>query len=77
MIEVVAHGSPAYDQVIALGNANSSTLGILPYAAIREAAADGRVLGFVTSGVVQGYALFSKRVRTSDISLTLIVHENW
>ena len=70
MIEVVAHGSPAYDQVIALGNANSSTLGILPYAAIREAAADGRVLGFVTSGVVQGYALFSKRVRTSDISLT-------
>ena len=43
---------------------------MLPYAVIREAAADGRVLAHVCAGVVRGYALFSRRVRTGDISLT-------
>ena len=70
MIEAVTPDSPMYDQVVELGDANSATLGILPYAAIKEAAADGRVLAYVAGGAVKGYALFSRRVRTSDISLT-------
>ena len=69
-IEVVVPDSPRYDLVVELSDANTKTLGMLPYAVIREAAADGRVLAYVAAGVVQGYALFSRRVRTGDISLT-------
>ena len=43
---------------------------MLPYTVIREAAADGRIIAYVSAGVVRGYALFSRRVRTGDISLT-------
>ena len=70
MIEAVIPDSQHYEQVIALGNANSRTLGQLPFAAIRQAAAEGRLLAFVEDGDVKGYTLFGKRVRTSDISLT-------
>lgn len=70
MIETVSPGSPHYERVIELGNANSATLGFLPYKAINEAAAEGRVLAFVEDGEVKGYALFGKRVKTGDISLT-------
>ena len=70
MIEEIKPESPYYDQVVLLGNANSKTLGFLPYAAISEAAADGRVLGSVTNGIIQGYVLFARRVRRGDISLT-------
>lgn len=70
MIEAVSPGSPHYQRVIELGNANSATLGFLPYEAIKQAADEGRVLAFVEDGEVKGYALFGKRVRTGDISLT-------
>ena len=70
MIEAVRPGSPHYQRVIELGNANSATLGFLPYEAIKQAADEGRVLAFVEDGEVKGYALYGKRVRTGDISLT-------
>ena len=70
MIEAVSPESSLYEQVVALGNANSRTLGHLPFAAIKQAAAEGRVLAFVEGGEVKGYVLFGKRVRTGDISLT-------
>ncbi len=70
MIEAVSPGSPQYQRVIELGNANSATLGFLPYEAIKQAADEGRVLAFVEDGEVKGYALYGKRVRTGDISLT-------
>ena len=70
MIEAVGPDSPHYQRVIELGNTNSATLGFLPYEAIKQAAEEGRVLAFVEDGEVKGYALFGKRVRTGDISLT-------
>ena len=70
MIETVIPESSHHQRVIELGNANSRTLGFLPYEAIKHAAAEGRVLGFVEDDVVKGYVLFGKRVRTGDISLT-------
>ena len=70
MIEEVSPDSPHYQRVVELGNANSRTLGLLPYAAINQAAAEGRVLAFVEDGEVKGYALYARRVRKGDISLT-------
>ena len=70
MIEAVNPESSHYDRVIELGNASSATLGLLPFAAINQAAAEGRVLAFIEDGDVKGYTLYGKRVRTSDISLT-------
>ena len=70
MIEEVGPESPHYQRVIELGNANSATLGLLPFAAINQAAFDGRVLAFVDDDGVKGYTLYGKRVRTGDISLT-------
>jgi len=70
MIEEVGPDTPHYQRVIELGNANSVTLGLLPFAAINQAAAEKRVLAFIEDGKVKGYALYGKRVRTSDISLT-------
>ena len=70
MIEEVSPDSPHYQRVIELGNANSATLGLLPFAAINQAAAEGRVLAFIEDGTVMGYALYGKRSRTSDIVLT-------
>ena len=69
MIEEVGPESPHYQRVIELGNANSAALGLLPFAAINQAASEGRVLGFVDDGEVKGYTLYGKRVRTGDISL--------
>ena len=70
MISEVIPDSQHYNQVIELGKANSKTLGFLPFAAIKQAALDGRVLAFVEDDEVKGYALFAKRVRSGDISLT-------
>ena len=56
--------------MIELGNANSATLGLLPFAATNQAASEGRVLAHVDGDEVKGYALYGKRVRTGDISLT-------
>ena len=70
MIEEVSPDSPYYKQVVELGDANSKTLGFLPYEAISHAAAEGRVLAYVEDRAVKGYALFGKRARTGDISLT-------
>ena len=50
MIEAVNPESPLYEQVVALGNANSRTLGHLPFAAIKQATTEGRVLAFVEGG---------------------------
>ena len=54
MIEEVGPDSPCYQRVIELGNACSATLGLLPYAAIHQAAAEGRVLAFIDDDVVKG-----------------------
>ena len=70
MIEEIGPDSPYYKQVVELGDANSKTLGFLPYEAISHAAAEGRVLAYIEDNVVKGYALFGKRARTGDISLT-------
>lgn len=70
MIEKVSPDTPNYEQVVKLGDANSATLGFLPYEAIRQAAIEGRVLAFVENEKVKGYALYGVRVRTGDISLT-------
>lgn len=70
MIEKVSPDTPNYEQVVKLGDANSATLGFLPYEAIRQAAVEGRVLAFVENDKVKGYALYGVRVRTGDISLT-------
>lgn len=70
MIKAVSPESSHYQRVVELSDANTKTLGMLPYKAIKMAAAEGRVLAFVEGVEVQGYALFGKRVRTGDISLT-------
>ncbi len=70
MIKAVSPESSHYQRVVELSDANTKTLGMLPYEAIKMAAAEGRVLAFVEGVEVQGYALFGKRVRTGDISLT-------
>lgn len=70
MIEEVTPESRHYERVIELGNQNSKTLGFLPHAAINAAATGGRLLALVDGGEVKGYALFGKRVRTGNISLT-------
>ena len=70
MIEEVGPDSPHYQRVIELGNTNSKTLGLLPFAVINQAAAEGGVLAFIADGAVAGYALYGKRSRTSDIVLT-------
>lgn len=70
MIVEVSPDSLHYEQVIKLGNANSATLGFLPYEAIRQAAAEGRVLASVKNDEVKGYALYGVRVKTGNISLT-------
>ena len=77
MIEEVRPDSSHYQRVVELGNANSATLGFLPYAVFNQAAAEGRVLACVEDGEVKGYALYARRVRTGDISLThLCVDQN-
>ena len=77
MIEEVRPDSSHYQRVVELGNANSATLGFLPYAVFNQAAAEGRVLACLEDGEVKGYALYARRVRTGDISLThLCVDQN-
>ena len=70
MIREIKPDSHHYRQVVELGNANSRTLGFLPYAAIRDAASKGGVLGYIRNGVVEGYVLFAERVRSGRVSLT-------
>ena len=70
MIEGIKPDSPHYDQVLKLGNANTATLGLLPYEAIRNAAENGGVLGYINNGVVIGYVLFARLVRSGRIRLT-------
>ncbi|WP_419946398.1 GNAT family N-acetyltransferase [Candidatus Poriferisodalis sp.] len=55
---------------MALGDANSATLGHLPYAVFEEAAASGRLLAAARGGEVVGYALFALRSRRHEVSLT-------
>ena len=70
MIREIKPDSPQYDQVLELGNANTRTLGLLPYAAIRDAAVKGGVLGYIGNGVLRGYVLFARRIRSGEIRLT-------
>ncbi|MYC68644.1 MAG: hypothetical protein F4X12_20200 [Acidobacteriia bacterium] len=70
MIRAIKPDTRHYDQVVELGDANSKTLGFLPYAAIRDAASKGGVLGYVRNGAVEAYALFARRVRSGHVSLT-------
>ena len=69
-IEPVEASGALYDQVIALGNANSATLGYLPYAVFKEAAESERLLAAARDGEVIGYALFALRSRRYEVSLT-------
>ena len=69
-IEQVEAASQAYDQVVKLGDANSATLGHLPYAVFEEAASAGCLLAAKRHGDVIGYALFALRKRRHEISLT-------
>ncbi len=76
-VTAVEPEEPAYAQVIALGDANSSTLGHLPYAVYEEAAESGCLLAAVHGDEVIGYALFALRSRRHEISLThLCVRDN-
>lgn len=68
-IERVEAAGADYDQVVELGDANSATLGQLPYAVFEEAAASGCLLAAKLRGEVIGYALFSLRKRRHDVSL--------
>lgn len=70
MIREIKPGTRHYDQVVELGDANSRTLGHLPYAAIEDAATKGGILGYVRNGTVEAYALFARRVRSGRVSLT-------
>jgi len=70
VIQEIKPDSPHYARVVELGDANSKTLGFLPYAAFRDAASKGGVLGYIRNGVVEGYALFARRIRGGHVSLT-------
>lgn len=69
-IELVEASGTLYDQVTALGDANSATLGHLPYAVFKEAAESERLLAAARDGEVVGYALFALRSRRYEVSLT-------
>lgn len=69
-IEPVEANGLLYDQVVALGDANSATLGHLPYAVFEEAAESGCLLAATRDGAVVGYALFALRSRRHEVSLT-------
>lgn len=70
MIREIMPDSALFDHVADLGDANSKTLGFLPYDAIRQAASTGGVLGYVRDGAVVAYALFATRVRSGRVCLT-------
>ena len=69
-IEQVDATEPTYEQVVALGDANSATLGQLPYAVFEEAASAGCLLAATRQSDVIGYALFALRKRRHEVSLT-------
>ena len=69
-IEPVDADGPLYEQVVELGDANSATLGHLPYAVFEEAAESGCLLAAARDGEVVGYALFALRSRRHEVSLT-------
>lgn len=69
-IDLVAADGPLYDEVVALGDANSATLGHLPYAVFEAAAESGCLLAAIRDGTVVGYALFALRSRRHEVSLT-------
>ena len=69
-IEQVDAAEPTYEQVVALGDANSATLGQLPYAVFEEAASAGCLLAATRQSDVIGYALFALRKRRHEVSLT-------
>ena len=69
-IERVEAAGADYDRVVELGDANSATLGQLPYAVFEEAAASGCLLAAKLRGEVIGYALFALRKRRHEVSLT-------
>lgn len=69
-VERVEASGTAYDQVVALGDANSVTLGHLPYAVFREAAESGCLLAASRDDEIIGYALFALRSRRHEVSLT-------
>lgn len=69
-IEQIGAAGPTYVQVVALGDANSATLGQLPYAVFEEAASAGCLLAATQASDVIGYALFALRKRRHEVSLT-------
>lgn len=69
VVEVIAE-SGDYGQVVELGDANSRTLGHLPYAVFEEAAHSGSLLAARRGERVVGYALFALRSQRHEVSLT-------
>lgn len=65
-----------YAQVVELGDANSRTLGHLPYAVFEEAAHAGCLLAACLGERVVGYALFALRSKRHEISLTHLCVED-
>ena len=70
-------GSALLGQVFALGESNKELLGVLPYAAWDEYAADGRIVAAVTqAGDLAGYCAF--RLPRNEVILThLVVSPEW
>ncbi|MEA5513921.1 GNAT family N-acetyltransferase [Nodularia sp. UHCC 0506] len=78
-IQEIGATSQHLKTVINLGNANSETLGFLPYGAFERLADEGRIIGFIVPelGCV-GYLLYGISRRNYRVKLThLCVDKNW
>ncbi|MTJ08022.1 MULTISPECIES: GNAT family N-acetyltransferase [unclassified Anabaena] len=78
-IQEIGATSQHLKTVINLGNANSETLGFLPYGAFERLAEEGRIIGFIVPEVgCVGYLLYGISRRDYRVKLThLCVDKNW
>ncbi|MDB9457805.1 GNAT family N-acetyltransferase [Dolichospermum circinale CS-545/17] len=78
-IQEISSDSEHLKIIISLGDANSETLGFLPYGAFYELAGKGRILGCISSpGTCVGYLLYGINRRYSRVKLThLCVDKTW
>ena len=78
-IQEIHQDSEHLNTIIRLGDANSETLGFLPYGAFRDLASEGRILGYIVPEIgCVGYLLYGINRRYSRVKLThLCVDKNW
>ncbi|MBN4002910.1 N-acetyltransferase [Nostoc sp. LPT] len=78
-IQEISPDSEYLETIMRLGDANSKTLGSLPYGAFRRLAGEGFVLGCIASEVgCVGYLLYGISRRCSRVKLThLCVAQEW